>query len=360
MRGLKLQSCASEILLQKGIVMAIEVSCVAVHKVQKEQQKKAEPVKYRNTLLPVENEDGNTTFRFVEEFSKIYKNRRKTSRTFGEFEENLETYPVSRYLTQYLNTKVSFIEFSKLVADWFRVKITDIPMATGGYIFCIDYSDDGERCIAIVILTNKSGTSISDETLDLLSSLTLNVDEINMAVNVKIRKWENNGNSYLSFIRGRKDITRYFLSFVGCKQTESNRTVTTMVIDSVLGFIESVYSDNELRIQKENISNSLYSLMVDNPEILSIDTVACSLFPEEDLRTQFTDYLDSEDIEIPYDFVPDGRVYRRLIKLLYKTDLLDLKIDQSAFKDGLAVFEPDTGFLVIRDAMIKEEYDRNF
>ncbi|MDY4611484.1 MAG: nucleoid-associated protein [Sphaerochaetaceae bacterium] len=340
--------------------MAVEVRFVAVHKVKKEQQKKAEAVKYRETLLPIENSEENTTFRFVDEFSRIYKNRRKTSRTFGEFETNQETYPVSKYISRYLASEINFLILSKNIADWFRMKITDIPMATGGYVFCIDYSDNEEPCIAIVILTNKSGTSISDETLDLLSSFTLNVDEINMAVNIKTEKWRNNETSYLSFIRGRKDIAQYFRSFIGCKQTESNFAVTKLVIDNVFSFIESIYSDEELKTNKENVARSLYALMKNNSEALSIDTVACSLFPEEVLREQFTVYLEEKNVEIPYDFVPDGRAYRRLVKLLYKTKLMDIKIDQSAFQEGVAYFDPETDYLVIKDPLIKERYDEIF
>ena len=54
--------------------MAMSARYIIVHKVQKYQKEKAKPIKFRNTLLPVENDEEDTTYKFIQEFSRIYKN----------------------------------------------------------------------------------------------------------------------------------------------------------------------------------------------------------------------------------------------------------------------------------------------
>jgi len=339
--------------------MGVVVNKIAVHKVRKLQQEKADPVKFRETLLPFENNEDNTTYKFVDEFSKIYKNRRKTSRTFGEFEEDEEINPnpIAKQIREYLNGELDYYELSKIIATSFRAEVTDIPMATGGYVFCIDYSDNDDNCLAIVILTNKSGTSINDETMDLLSSFTLNIDEINMAVNIKINKWFQQESSYLSFIRGKKDVAQYFRKFIGCKPTESGSVVTNLVIDNVLAFIEREYPDN--KEIKQEISGNLFIVMKQSTAGLSLQTVVNTVFPEEDIQDRFNDFLDEKEIEIPYDFIPDGRAYKRLVRLDYKTKNLDIRIDHSAF-GPIAEFDKQTNFLIIKDPLIKQRFDELF
>lgn len=130
--------------------MAVIARNIIVHKVQKYQKEKAKTIQFRNTLLPVENDEEDTTYKFIQEFSRIYKNHRKTSRTFGEFEDDENEFPVSRLIRDYISGDMDFLDLSKVIATQFKVKITDIPMATGGYLFCIDYDDSDERCFAIV------------------------------------------------------------------------------------------------------------------------------------------------------------------------------------------------------------------
>ncbi|MXI86669.1 nucleoid-associated protein [Sphaerochaeta halotolerans] len=337
--------------------MSVEIKNVIVHKVQKLQQQKAEPIKFRENLLPFENDSNNTTYRFVDDFSNIYKNRRKTSRTFGEFEEDENSYPIAKYIKEFIEGNRTFLELSKLIATRFRTIITDIPMATGGYVFCIYYLDNGKNCFAIVILTNKSGTSINDETLDLLSSFSLNIEEINMAVNINLDKWFAHESSYLSFIRGKKDVSQYFRTFIGCKPTENGSVTTKLVIDSVQNFIEVEYPNDKQK--KEEISTKLYSLMNESPFSLSIQTITNSIFPDIQIQDKFNNFLDDHEIEIPYDFVPDGRTYKRLVRLDYKTKNLDLKIDYSAFGDT-AIFDPTTNYLIIRDTKIKTLFEELF
>jgi len=339
--------------------MSIEITDVIVHKVKKEQQEKAS-IKLRGTSLPFKNQENDTTFRFVEDFSRFFKDKRKTSRIYGEFMPDKDNFPVSGFLADYRDKKTDFLETSKKIANRFYTVITGVVMATGGYVFCIDYQNDDERHFAIVILTIKNGTSIDDESLDLLSSFTLDVDSINMAVDVKFSRWVSGQSGYLTFIRGKKGITDYFTRVVGCSQTKDSRESTRTIISSVKDFIEkSPGIPEEVRkVRKEQACDIMYKLMSENRTELSMNAIAVGVFPDEELREKYFDHVEEMGLEIPAYLAPSKSEFDKLKKLGYKKNGIDLKIDFETFADHAIVdFQPGTDYLIIKDPQIKRLFE---
>lgn len=175
-----------------------------------------------------------------------------------------------------------------------------------------------------------------------------------MAVNIKIDKWLKGEQSYLSFIRGLKEISQYFRTFVGCKPTESNAVITRKVIDSVRGFVEVELHEEEQRREREY---ALYDLMKANQAGIGLRTIINTIFPEEVLQEKFYQYLDEKKVEISYDFIPDKRIFNSLVQLIYKTQKIDLKLNYSLFDENLAEFQTGTNYLVLKDPLIKQRYD---
>lgn len=346
---------------EKTSAKDITVNNIIVHKVEKKQKEKA-ILKMRDTVLPFKNDAENTTFQFVSDFSSIFRNSKKTSRVFGEFYADESNFPLVTYVRSYCQKQKDFISYSKDVAIRFHKVVDGISMATGGYVFCIDYTDHSEPSIAIVILTLKNGTSINDDTLDLSSNVMLDVEEINMAVNIKIDKWNNKEKSYLSFVQGKKGITNYFLEFIGCQKTENNVKVTHFVIDTVLEFDQELHREEANYLEhREQVVSLLYTNLStankrDGVEINSILTLVFN----KDQRDRYYEKYDFDEHNIPSSFVPDARAYKKLVRFAFKKKGLDLKIDIELFDKGDYVgFTEKEGYLIIRDPEIKAAFDRS-
>lgn len=338
----------------------IFVNKIIVHKVSKKQREKAS-IKTRDAVLPVQNDPENTTFKFVSGFSSIFRNSTRTSRVFGEFLSDEKNFPLVTYVQSYYNKQKEFVGFSKEVAERFRIVLDRVPMSTGGYIFCIDYTDYSEPSLAIVILTLKTGTSIDDETLELSSNVLLDIDEINMAVNIKLGKWENKEKSYLSFVGGKKGITNYFLDFIGCQQTENSVKVTHFLIDSVLELDEEIHgNDDDYDNRKEEVSKLLYTTLSSNKKNgVHIDSILKLIFDENECKQYYNKYSFDEN-KIPSSFIPDARAYNKLFRFQFKKKGLDLRIDHDLFKDvNYIAFTEEEGFLLIKDPEIKRAFDES-
>jgi nucleoid-associated protein YejK len=334
----------------------VTVNQMIVHKIIKA-QKGDVTVKLRESVLPINN----NSVQFVESFSESYRLRR-AKKIYGEFNPDMDNYPVAGHLRTYLH-KRNLLDFSEKVTRRLEALISRIPMATGGYMFFMDYSYKEEPHFAILILTNKGGTSIDDETLDITSSLALDIDEINMAADIKVGQWQEDQycHTYLSFTRGKKDVARYFLDCLGCENPPNGAKATSDFISAFESFTGKE-GDGYIENQDELIERKhmIHALMKNTPHELSMDTLLGVAFPDEETRSKFKAHIERNGIQLPDLFDPDGRSYKRLVEFKYKGNGIELHVDNSRISELIGF--TDDGFCTIKDPDIQQslkEYTGN-
>ncbi len=335
----------------------LDILNIIVHKVEKEQYKKNTQITLSEIVLEIDE----YSEMFLNEFIKIYQNPRKTSKSFAQFDKNeTEDARFEDLLKKYIDGTDGFLDSSKKIAKRFSSKLESESLATGGYVFCVDYKNDRKRNFAVIILNQEVHPTIIEENgrFKLASSFTLETNSINMAANVKIREWEENSDSsYLSYVRGKKKLTEYFKKFIGCTTAQPSTIATNNVIDAVYGFIDETYEGDERTTRKEVAKDNMYKVMSENLEHITFETVRNQVFPNEDEREKFIDYTIQYKLEISDEFSPNGTVLKKLQRFEYKSKGIEIKIRNEVFDDPSRVEFDREGNLVIKDPEIRREFN---
>lgn len=336
----------------------LEILNIVVHKVEKEQYKKDTKITLSDSPLDIDD----YSKLFLNEFINIYQNPRKTSKSFAQFDKNeTENDRFSDLLQKYIDNTDSFLEASKKIAKRFSAKLGSESLATGGYVFCVDYKNEKKQNFSVIILNQQMHPTILEVKgrFKLASSFTLETNSIKMAANIKINDWkEDSDASYLSYVRGKDNLTEYFKKFIGCTSAQPAKIATSNVINAVYGFIDTTYdNEDERSTRKELAKDDLYKIMSAHKEHVTFETVRTHVFSDEAERERFMDYITKNQLEISDEFSPDCRVLNSLGRFEYKRSGIDIKIRNEVLKDSRRVeFQKDTDFLIIKDPEIMKLY----
>jgi nucleoid-associated protein len=205
--------------------------------------------RYRDQLIPPTDEET----AFVGDVTRLFR-KHQSGRVYGGFEADTNAYPFSRMLSNCVADSSDFLTFSKDAAALLLSKMKDIPAATGGYFFTSRFSEENETVLLVLMLRQEQGHAIDDETLTLRRSLNLRMEHLDLAARISISDWQANKPEPVSVVRGRKEVSDYFKTFIGLYEPRTN----TMGTQKLRDFIEKWMEDNSYpRLQREEVRDRI-------------------------------------------------------------------------------------------------------
>lgn len=220
---------------------------IILHKIEKIQHATQAKISKRDSELPIEDP---IIVSFVQSVVESYFKR--SSRQYSKFESADENEPAFKtYLDMYLSSS-DFMHFSKKSADLLKEKMCDQPASTGGYFVIADIEID-HRFIMVILLNKKGSSTIDDDSLSIGHTTVLDIDQFAMAgfLNISLYQDQQDDRRYMSFMRGERDVSRYFARFLGSAQEtlESASTVTNRFVHTVQNYM------NERGYEQERIDH---------------------------------------------------------------------------------------------------------
>jgi len=201
--------------------------------------------RYREKLIPPTDEESG----FVEKVTKLFR-KHQSGRIYGSFEADTNAYPFSRLLLDCVNKGGGFLSFSKATAALLVAKMKTIPAATGGYFFAARFPENGEDLLLILMLHQEQGHAIDDATLTLKRSPNLQMQHLDLVARISLSAWQANRAEPVSIVRGRKEVSDYFKSFIGLHEPRTNTEGT----QKLKNFIEQwMDSNNYSHSEKEEV-----------------------------------------------------------------------------------------------------------
>ena len=182
---------------------------------------------------------------FIEQVREVYNKR--TGRYNGIFNSDTLNYPFQVKLGSFIESEASFLELSKQSMRILKKSIDKQTLATGGYIIFSFYKQSNQDFLMVIMLHDKESYVIDDQ-LKLKNSFQLNLDELSMASRVNIGQWQENKDSYLTFVRGKKrqEVSGYFFEFLGCTRNTSSSESTSKLLNALTDFMnEKEYSQEQ-------------------------------------------------------------------------------------------------------------------
>lgn len=232
-----------------------------------------------------------TVNEFVEKLIKNYTSKNPTQ---GSFKDGEDTYPFQKKVNDYFEGN-NFLKFS---TDAMEILAKEINKATttGGYVVFVHYEDKKTDFIITAMLDKSAQFTVNDKKLDIEKLMTLDIDKLARANRLNVNRWKGDEVQYLSFIKGTREISQYFLDFIGSTDITSSKQNLKKMKDSIDQYIRSqnIRGERKERI-KEQISTYL-TRCYENQNDIEIDSISSLI--DNERPNDFKTYLTENEIEV--------------------------------------------------------------
>ena len=318
------------------------IQAVVIHKLVKDRHGKATVVT-RSNLLPVTD----PVKKLVGDIHDLYAD--KTGKGYGRFETDETNYPSARILRETFrsNTK-SFLTATQELMTVLATKAGQAPLATGGYVLMAHVSNAAKHSWFIAaILTNIQGRAIKDDSLDVVDSVHVDLQNLRVAGRVNLTEWASDDPKvrYIGFLRQRGEVADYFKLFLGCNELIAATEETKKLVAVLKAFSKDSGLD---RAAQENLLKAAYDYCSNchkNNEPLSLEALTNAVCPTDPAKLQKA--LTAADVQINDGFVPDGRVIKAFVKIKAKTKYWSVELDRQALVGGQAKYDSKKSTLTL-------------
>lgn len=142
-----------------------------------------------------------------------------------------EIHGTINYLKTYLLDN-DFYTFTIKSLEHYKLSLEAEIASTGGFMIFAHFinTDYNNEYLLILTINNKNGYVLNENDLTIKDAKSLDLNKVDVACLINLTKWKNiesgldtESKTYLSFVKGKKDVSYYFLSFIDCdnKQTGS-------------------------------------------------------------------------------------------------------------------------------------------
>ncbi|MEO8149992.1 MAG: nucleoid-associated protein [Bacteroidia bacterium] len=311
----------------KKIGSNIDLKGIVIHQVFKDAQDRNVSFKLAKSEIVI----GEKEKLFIGKLTKAYY--KKSNPVYGIF-AGLETQFKS-YLNEYLSHK-KFFDFTVKATEYYKKILESTISATGGFLIFSDFmnSDTGCRYMLILTINNKDGYVVSESKLTLEDIKNLDLSKVDIACLINLTKWkeieegtDTESKTYLSFVRGMKNISYYFMSFIDC----DNKTTSTESTKNLIKAFDAYSVEKKYpRETKINYQNQIYGYCDDCMKAKTeIHLSAISTLLDIDNPNDFEEFAADEKYAVSATIKGDRSQLKRIKYIIYKDEKYRLEFDSN-------------------------------
>ena len=184
-------------------------NCI-IHCFEKSAEEASTQLYLRDCVLP----ESNVVSRMVSDFHKRCDD---SAKAWGFFRSDQNTYPLSRWLQEYVDGDIDFAGFSQASIHRLSNLLSKSKPFQQGHLLVAHCSLGMTEYLYIAVLQLRNGFAVTRE-LEVIPSLQLDLYRLRMAARINLSLWETNGKSapYISFIDRQSQVP--FAEFIGCEE----------------------------------------------------------------------------------------------------------------------------------------------
>jgi len=283
--------------------------------------------------------------RLVERLCRHYAER--PGKGYGRFEEDEGDFPVPRLIRQHVvEHGMDFVTLSHHMMQHLQQCAESEELATGGFVLIARTQDFGADCLWVAILTEAIGTAIT-ERLEIVDTAHLDFSGLRVAGRIDLTAWLQGAERYISFLKGRGDVARYFKLFVGCSDVVIALKETQKLVQTLGHFAEAQKLEPEVRDEMMQRAHSYLDELGETSAPLDLDRVAQAVWPSAPQRLD--DTLHDVEAALSSGFVPDRRALRPLVRFRASAQQWKIEFDRSSLRSGAVHYDKTSNTLVLSD-----------
>lgn len=303
----------------------------------------------RDDLNALSNTNLKVVRKLVDEYS------RRSGKAHGKFEPDVANYPVQSHISNYYVEKnCNFLEATKSMMETLCAKAQGTSATAGGVIIA-ETEQDGVEHLMVAIVTEQWGAAMNSD-MELADSDTLDLKGFRFAGRVNLSEWTGGGETYLSFLRGKGQVAGYFMEFLGCTDSVSDKAETQTLKDALEDFaLQTRLSDEK---KKEFFDKAFDICERHRSKRIPIDLeiFANELWPDD--PKGLTDVLSEPDRKLSDGFIPDRRVFRAFVQFSGQTASWKVEFSREAINRDIIFNEDETITLKNVPVELKERLRR--
>lgn len=287
-------------------------------------------------------EISSTEQQFIGKVTEAYQKR--SSPIYGTF--NGEDNDFQELLQKFINSQYDFYSFSTESMKLYNKVIKRVPQATGAFMVFAHYINkaNNHEYLLVLAINNNTGYIVQDS-LKLSSSKNIDFTKIDRACIINLTKWTectinpaSNSKTYLSFVKGKKDISDYFMKqFIGCDNKQTNEEASVKLLNAITAYCKSKEWDSQ---KTAAIKNSVFTHCQDrmkNKCEIILSAISSIINPDD--PEEFQEFASQEEYGVNPFFSGNKRVLKSLERFKYSDDQIHLEfdnqlLDKSVFYDS--------------------------
>ena len=289
-----------------------------IHKINKAAGERHAVLKLAKAIItPTDKER-----KFVAIASDAYYKR--SAPTYGVFDD-LETNRFQKALLSYSNQQEDFFTFSCNCMEYYKYIIKDVAPATGGFLVFTNYIDTekGYEFFLILAINNKDGYVFNEEKLTIEDVKNIELNKIDLACQINMTRLNDflvNNNTdvktYLSLIKGNKELSAYFIKFIGTANKTTSTESSTRLVNALEHYCkENNYSREETVETKNRVSTYCKNCIKEKKEI---SLSAISALIDNENPSMFQEFASDEKHQVDQIISGDPKILRTIGSVKYK------------------------------------------
>ncbi|MHA0994579.1 nucleoid-associated protein [Enterobacter ludwigii] len=357
----------------------ITIKHVIVHELLKESNQDfnhSKPYNLRDTELDKNNV---IVKQLVQGVVDLYGSKGNAAH-YGVFKSAREDQgPVPSLFHEYYQVQESvsddFIILSKEIMKQMYHSAKEQTWASGGYVVFSDYVTSGLRYLLVTMIKKTNGVTIS-ERLEPEEMMHLEMNNINQAAKINFHYYyqyqqadevQRTELSYLSFISKTtgQSAAAYFIAALGCDKGIASAGATRKLPNEVRKFFKK---NNETSPHADRIRNKIIKYLEVQYEsdqsaklsdIEAVITAELSFLPDEKREPQVRElmqYLNSEEVRIPTEFVINKTSLDKIRNVIFKTDQYSFNFDKDLLgvtADATIFYDNESGNLTFSNLPVE-------
>ena len=303
----------------------IDLKNIVIHQVIKEQGVRDTVLKQAKKLIQISEREK----MFVGQVNKVY--HRKSSPIYGIFGNEDETF--KNLIKKYQNNH-DFYTFSIDSLKHYEKVLKSEVASAGGFVILAHFINTDNKNAYLLVLTtnNKNGYVVNDNDLTIKDSKSLELNKLDVACMVNLSKWENieqgkdkESKTYLSFVKGNKDVSYYFMSFIDCSNKQTGSEASQRLIVAMDAYCEKF--DRATKINKRNEVYRYCEDCMSNKKEIQLSVVSALLDPDN--PTDFQEFASDENYGVSAVISGDRTKIKPLKYVMYKGKQISVEFDCS-------------------------------
>ena len=328
-----------------------------IHKINKTAGERQATVKLANAVIvPTDKET-----KFVAIASEAYY--KKSAPTYGIFDD-LESNKFQKLLIEYNKGGKTFYDFSKDCMEYYKSNIKDVAPATGGFIVFVHYTDTKKNTefVLVLAINNKDGYVFNEDKLTIEDTKNIELNKIDLACQINLTKWndyQNNQNSdvktYLSLIKGNKDLSVYFMNFIGSANKTTSAESSKKLVSALDSFCKENNYTREKTIETRNKVSDYCKDCIKEKKEISLSAISALIDNEN--PNLFQEYASDEERAVDEIVSGDQKVLRNIGSVRYKDKegKLSIEFSNELLTENKVIYDRKKQLLTITDIYISEE-----